>query len=72
MRFDIKNSEIEHLVNEYVHNKQHREMLKARFIDGLTFSELSYKFNLSERQVKKIIYKNGDKLLRIMQELDCI
>jgi hypothetical protein len=69
MRLDYSNSEIEHCIDEYIHNKTHREMLKARFIDGMTFCELSYSFHLSERQVKKIVYKCGDQLLQKLQRL---
>ena len=43
---------------EYIHKKTHRELLKMRYIDGLTFEELAEKFDLSVRQAKNIVYAN--------------
>ena len=67
---NVKNSTIINLIDEYIHNEEHRRILSSRFVDGLTFSELAYKYNYSERYIKKIVYKEGDRLLRIMQRLN--
>ena len=68
MRFDnVASSEIINLVNEYVHNAEHRQMLIDRFVDGMTFSALADKYHYSERYIKKIVYKHGDKLLQKLQ-----
>lgn len=58
----MKNSEIAQIIDEYVHNEKHRQMLKRRWIDGITFEELAYEFEFSVTQVKRIIHKY-DKLL---------
>lgn len=60
---DIPNSAIEHVIDEYTHNERDRKILKRRFIDGLTFEKLAEEFDLSVRQIKKIVYKEGDKIL---------
>lgn len=62
---NYKNSDFVNWVNEYIHSERDREILIARFVNGLTFSELSDKFYLSERQVKRIVKKADSFLLRL-------
>ena len=69
---DVKNSTINNLIDEYIHNDEHRRILKSRLIDGLTYPELAYMYNHSERNIKKIVYREGDRLLQIMQRLNLI
>lgn len=59
---EYSNSRIIELINEYVHSSRDREILIDRFVNGLTFSELSEKYFLSERHVKRIV-KNFDPVL---------
>lgn len=65
---DISNSEIENTINEWIHNKRNREILKDRLIDGLIFDELSEKHNLSVQQVKSIVYKGKETIFKHMKE----
>lgn len=64
---EYKNSEIEHIIDEYIHNERDRAILKRRFIDGICFEPLAEEFDLSVRQTKNIVYKQGDKIFLIMQ-----
>lgn len=59
------NSEIIALINEYIHSERDRLILIERFVNGLTFSELSDKFYLSERQIKRIVKKADVILLQL-------
>ena len=61
---DYTNSEMSNLIDEYIHNQRDREILKRRLIDGLVFEKLAEEFDLSVRHVKKIVYKEQDKLFR--------
>lgn len=54
---ELSNSQIEELIQEWIHSERDRKILKRRFIDGLTFGELSEEFHLSERQAQNIVYK---------------
>lgn len=54
---EYKNSDILSLINDYIHSERDRQIIIDRFINGLTFSELSDKFYLSERQIKRIVKK---------------
>ena len=56
------NSEVGKAIDEYIHYARDRQILKDRLIDGMTYSELSAKYNLSERHIKTIV-KKADKIL---------
>lgn len=54
------NKEIETVIDEYIHSEKHRDILKKRLIDGLTYQELAEEFHYSVRQIQRIVYKNQD------------
>lgn len=49
------NSEMEHAIDEYIHNERNRRILKLKLIDGWYFEPLAEEFNLSVSQVKNIV-----------------
>lgn len=53
-----QNSQIEIIINEYIHKKRDREILKRKLIDGITYEKIAEEFELSSTQVKRIIKKN--------------
>ena len=59
----LSNSEIRHLIDEWCHNAKYREVLKLRYIDGMTYESLAEKVDMSVRQIKNIVYRQGDKVL---------
>ncbi len=61
---NITNSEIKTVIEEYIHNERDRRILKRRFCDGICFEPLAEEFDLSVKQIKNIIYKNQDKVLK--------
>ena len=60
---DIKNSDIEYCINEYVRPVEHREILYKHWFNRATISSLAAEYHLSETAIKKIIYNVGDKIL---------
>lgn len=54
---NVTNSQIEHVIDEYIHSERDRRILKRRLIDGVCYEPLADEFELSVRQVKNIIYK---------------
>lgn len=62
--FNISRSEMEHLIDEWCFNERYRYILKRRFLDGVCFEPLAEECGLSVTQVKNIVYKQGDKVLR--------
>lgn len=63
---EYTNSEITLAINEYIHSARDRDILKRRLIDGICFEPLAEEFDMSVSQVKRIIYKNGDKIMRLL------
>lgn len=61
---DIPRSEWERLIDEWIFNEQHREMLKLNLLDGWTYERLSEKFEMSTRQVARIIPKLQNQLFK--------
>ena len=59
---EYTNSQIEHIIDEYIHSQRDRDLLKDRFINGLTYEQIAEKHDLSVRHVKTIIYKKQDRL----------
>ncbi len=60
---DIPTSELSRLIDEWIHNSTYREILKSRFLEGMTFEELAQKYDYSVRHTKHIVYKYGDYIL---------
>ena len=63
-----RNSEVEMLINDYIHSKRDREIVKRRLIDGMHYDELAEEFDLSERQIKNICYKNQNMIFELLIE----
>lgn len=61
---DLSNSQLEHLIDEWIHSERDRKMLKRRLIDGVIYEDLAYEFGLSVRHTKTIVYKAEEKLFR--------
>ena len=64
---DKSRTEIEMAIDEWIvgrNAERNRSILKRRLIDGICYEPLSEEFSLSVRQVKNIVYKNQDKVLK--------
>ena len=61
---DVSNSEIEKVIDEYIHSKRDRDIMKRRLIDGICFEPLADEFDMSVRQIKNIVYKLEKKVFR--------
>lgn len=61
---DYTNSEVSEIIDEYVHSERDRALLKRRLIDGLTQEKLAEEFDLSVRQVQRLLYKLQNHVLR--------
>lgn len=66
---DLSRSDVVRLINEYCFCCRQREILKSRWIDGLTFKEIAEKHEISERQAINIIRENREKVLSHIGEI---
>ena len=62
-RFDIANSELSYLIDQWIRSERDRAILKDRLINGLTFERLAEKHDMSVRQTKNIVYRSMEKLV---------
>lgn len=61
---NYSSSDIEHLIDEWVHKEKYRKILKRRLIDGICYEPLAAEFDMSVRQIKNIVYKESAKVFR--------
>ena len=54
---EYTNSQIRAIIAEYVHSERDRLILERRLVDGLTFERLAEELEMSDRQIKRIVYK---------------
>lgn len=61
---EYKNSEIEAVIDEYIHNERNRAILKRRLIDGICYEKLAEEFGLSVTQIRNILYHGEDTVFK--------
>ena len=61
---EYTNSAINAIIDEYIHSERDRAILKRRLIDGITYEKLAEEFDMSVRQMKNIIRKEQEKVLK--------
>lgn len=54
---NISNSEIERLIDEWIHSERDRKILKRRLIDGICYEPLADEMFMPVRQIKSIVSK---------------
>lgn len=63
---EYTNSQIRELIDEHIHKAKYREILKLRLIDGITYEQIAETVDMSTQQVKTIVYRSKEKLLRYL------
>ena len=61
---DYTNSRVREIIDDYIHDQLHRDILKSRLIDGETFEQLAEHYDMSDRQMRRIIAKLQDEVFR--------
>lgn len=61
--YDLDRYQWEALIDRWIFNERDRAILKRRLLDGICFEPLAEEFNLSVRQVQKIVYKSQNKII---------
>ena len=60
MTTTLSRTEIEHLIDEWIFSEKERNLMKRRLIDGICIEPLSEEFDMSPRQVHRIVKKNTE------------
>lgn len=61
---ELSRSQIEHLIDEWIFSERDRAIVKRRMLDGVCYEPLAEEFDLSVRQIKKIVYKCQEAIFR--------
>ena len=61
---EYSRSELSSAIDEWILNEKHRNILKRRLLDGICFEPLAEEFDMSVRQIKRIVYKSQETLFR--------
>lgn len=61
---EYTNSQIMAVIAEHIHSQRDRDLLCRRYVDGVTFEAIAEEFDLSVRQVKNIVYKSEQILIK--------
>lgn len=62
--YDLSRSEWENLIDEWVFSERDRAMLKRNLLDGRTYEQIAEQFDMSTRQVARLIPKLQEKLFK--------
>ena len=60
------NSRLTEIVNDYIHSERDRAVLLRKFCDNRTIEQLAEEFELSDSQIKRIIYRDSMTIFSIM------
>ena len=61
---DLTRSQLSAIIDECIFKQRDRDILKRRLLDGIVFEELAEEFGMSDRQIKRIVYKLQDRIFR--------
>jgi hypothetical protein len=56
---EYSNSQVDALIEEWIHSDRDRKILHRRLIDGICFEPLAEEFDMSVRQIKNIVAKGS-------------
>lgn len=62
--YDLSRSEWERLIDEWIFSERDRAMLKRNLLDGRTYEQIAEQFDMSTRQVARLIPKLQEKLFK--------
>lgn len=54
---ELSRSQINHLIDEWIFSERDRAIAKRRMLDGICYEPLAEEFDLSVKQIKRIVYK---------------
>ena len=61
---EYTNQKIRELIDEYIHSERDRAILKRKLVDGITFERIAEEIQMSDKQIKRIVYKLQEELFK--------
>ena len=62
--YDLDRYQWEDLIDRWIFHERDRAIIKRRLLDGICYEPLAEEFGLSVQQVKNIVYKSTQKLIK--------
>jgi hypothetical protein len=62
-RFNLSNSQISFLLEQWIRAERDRAILNDRLINGMTFERIAERHDMSVRQTKNIVYRAMERLI---------
>lgn len=60
----LSRTQISRLIDDWIFSERDRQILKRRLLDGICFEPLADEFDMSVRQIKRIVYKAEERLFK--------
>ena len=64
--YNMSRSELQYLIDQWIFNERDRLIVADRLFRSATYEQLAEKYDMSDRQIKNIVYKAIDRLERHM------
>lgn len=61
-RYNLPRDEIQRVIDQWIFNERDRLILADRLFNCYTFERIAEKYDMTDRQIKNIVYKAMDKL----------
>lgn len=65
---NISNTELQHIIEEWIKSERDRGIMKRRLIDGITIEKLAEEYDLSVKQVHRLAMKYSEYLYSLCTE----
>lgn len=65
-RYNLSRSELQYLIDQWIFNERDRMIVSDKLLRSTTYEQLAEKYDMSDRQIKNIVYKAIDRLERHM------
>lgn len=64
--YNLSRSELQYLIDQWIFSERDRLIVADRLFRSATYEQLAEKYDMSDRQIKNIVYKAIDRLERHM------
>ena len=62
--YDISRTQVQNIINDWIFSRRDRMIMTLYYLDGLTYQQVANEVDMSERQVKNIVYKHEQVFFR--------
>ena len=65
-RYNLSRPELQYLIDQWIFSERDRCILADWLLNGMTYERIAEKYDMSDMQIKNIVYKSMDRLERKM------